>query len=290
MKPNILDDLNLLVWKLRHKFSPEYEYEYDSQGEVIHNFTPIQWTPDTLISLCISGVCGAFFGVVIAVCINTVLMEVPTSPSFTLYSSIIFIMIGLLILWKVVFPINTQEIMEETLLLRTPRFHLFIFGALNVVAGIFCLFLKRDSMTHFPLVFRFIVYGAIGMSVAFALTYGLVDIINCVVGFFRPGSARPLVESVLQIYIVIISSLFLGLIFGILFSIRDTSSGSLLQNFIEASQEGTKIHFLNYVDQRLCILTGVLWGGLAGVANEYIAKVEVSYNRLDQPVGFDEDI
>lgn len=284
----LLNALNLSIWKFRNKFSPVYEYEYNSEGEVLNDYTPIEWTSDAIKSLIISSICGAFLGVIVSICVNTVLIEIPASPSFTFYFACLFIIFGFLVLWKTLSVSITTAGAEDPY--ATPRRHLIVFSVVNILTGFFCFTLKRTSLIYLSSTLRFLAYGFLGMSTAFALTYALLDLINFLVGFFRPEMSHSLVESFLQIYVIIISSLLHGFIFGILFCLRDVSKMISYKEILDSSTTDSKIFFLKFIDDRLCFIIGVLCGGLIGLANEYIARVEASYNKLDQPVGFDDEI
>lgn len=288
-----LDQLNARVWTFRNQFSPVPEYEFDCHGEIQHNYTPIQWTPSAVFNLVLSGVVGAVLGVFIAMCVNTALVEVSVSSSFAIYFGILFVFVGLVILWRTFTQSNIPGLPDDVAAARVPRRHLLHFACLNIATGIFCFMVERSSLLGYPAAVRFVIYGVLGMSSAFALTFGLVDLMNLVTGFIRPESARPLVESVLQIYLVIGSSLMLGAVFGCLFSVIDVGPSSLDGTLLPqnvALRDAPSVQLANLIDERLCLPIGILWGSLAGLANEYVARVEASYNKLDQLVEFDADI
>lgn len=83
----MLDRLNEIVWTFRSQFSAIPEYDFDSQGEIVQNYSPIKWTNQGLFMLGMSGLIGAAFGVLVAMSVNTTLVEISVSSAFSLVSS-----------------------------------------------------------------------------------------------------------------------------------------------------------------------------------------------------------
>eukprot|EP00434_Breviolum_minutum_P045180 symbB.v1.2.040446.t1/scaffold7241.1/size12382/1 len=64
-------------------------------------------------------------------------------------------------------------------------------------------------------------YMTLGLAVAFALTFSIVDVLNYVIGFFQNSVAKPVVESSQQVFLVLIVSLAMGVVFGFTFGLLD---------------------------------------------------------------------
>lgn len=287
----LLDQLNQTIWGVRAKYSRLAEFDFDHEGEVIHNYSAIQWDRRKISSLTFSGIIGAIFGVMISCAVNTALVEMSVSAAFALYSGVLFVFVGLIIIWRI---INSSSIPhpDESPAARTPRRYLIVFACLNIITGVCCFIFETDTLLNLSTLPRIILYSLFGMSSSFALTFGLVDLLNLLAGAYRPESARPLVESVLQIYVVIITALAMGGLFGCLFGffeIENPDSITLFSSIFQHHQDST-VRLAHAIDPMLCIPIGIICGGLAGLANEYIRQIEISFNKLEQPVEFETDI
>merc|ERR1712129_641312 len=64
-------------------------------------------------------------------------------------------------------------------------------------------------------------YAILGTSVAFALTFSVVDLVNYILGFLQVAIAKPFVESAAQVYMVLTTALIMGGLFGLIFGIMD---------------------------------------------------------------------
>lgn len=216
----LLDQLNQTIWGVRAKYSRLAEFDFDHEGEVIHNYSAIQWDRRKISSLTFSGIIGAIFGVMISCAVNTALVEMSVSAAFALYSGVLFVFVGLIIIWRI---INSSSIPhpDESPAARTPRRYLIVFACLvsssfinflrllftnifsfnvqNIITGVCCFIFETDTLLNLSTLPRIILYSLFGMSSSFALTFGLVDLLNLLAGAYRPESARPLVESVLQV-------------------------------------------------------------------------------------------
>merc|ERR1711879_771570 len=117
--------------------------------------------------------------------------------------------------------------------------------------------------------------GILGTSVAFALTFSVVDLVNYVLGFLQVSIAKPFVESASQVYMVLTTSLIMGALFGLIFGVMDVED--------EVSYQ---IRLALLREERYCYPVGAILGGIVGFANEYIR--EEQENCSNMPNGFDE--
>ena len=65
--------------------------------------------------------------------------------------------------------------------------------------GIVCFVLERNWFVGLTPISKIPLYTILGVSVAFALTFSVVDLINYVLGFLQVSIAKPLVESPSQV-------------------------------------------------------------------------------------------
>merc|ERR1719251_469814 len=118
-------------------------------------------------------------------------------------------------------------------------------------------------------------YMVLGTSVAFALTFSVVDLVNYILGFLQVSIAKPFVESASQVYMVLVTALVMGGLFGLVFGIMDVED--------EVSYQ---IRLALLREERYCYPVGAILGGLVGFGNEYIREEEES-SAGGLPNGFD---
>lgn len=84
INPFFLSQLNKQIWNFRRKFSPISDYDFNSEGEIVHNYRPITWTRFALFELILSGCIGGIVGVFISVVINGTFIELILSSTFSM--------------------------------------------------------------------------------------------------------------------------------------------------------------------------------------------------------------
>merc|ERR1712232_1296972 len=105
--------------------------------------------------------------------------------------------------------------------------------------------------------------GVLGTSVAFALAFSVVDLVNYVLGFLQVSIAKPFVESASQVYMVLTTSLIMWAVFGLIFGVMDVED--------EVSYQ---IRLALLREERYCYPVGAILGGVVGFTNEYIREEE----------------
>merc|ERR1711862_464048 len=104
-------------------------------------------------------------------------------------------------------------------------------------------------------------YMTLGLAVAFALTFSIVDVLNYVLGFCQSSIAKPIVESSQQVYLVLVVSLAMGVVFGFTFGLLDVED-----------EEVYHIHVALMREEHYCFPMGTLLGAVAGFGNEYFRQ------------------
>merc|ERR1712113_317108 len=132
------------------------------------------------------------------------------------YFGILFIVVGGIILWRI-FSQDAGDGMGST----AKRKPLAAFALLIVLSGLICFTLQRQWYHGLTPMMKVPLYIILGTSVAFALTFSVVDLVNYVLGFLQVSIAKPFVESSSQVYMVLISALITGAIFGLIFGLMD---------------------------------------------------------------------
>merc|ERR1739840_83845 len=143
-----------------------------------------------------------------------------------------------------------------------------------------CFTLEQKWYQGMSPIMKVPLYMVLGTSVAFALTFSVVDLVNYILGFLQASSiAKPFVESAAQVYMVLATALVMGGLFGLVFGIMDVED--------EVSYQ---IRLALLREERYCYPVGAVLGGAVGFANEYIREEEESSSGGGLPNGFDEEI
>merc|ERR1719453_1974185 len=157
---------------------------------------------------------GGVLGVVISMVVNLALIEISISPFFSMYFGILFVLVGCLILWRVL----SHEASDP---LQLKKMHLSIFAGTIILSGALCFLLDRRMFVGLAPWMKVPLYMTLGLAVAFALTFSIVDVLNYILGFCQSTIAKPVVESSQQVYLVLVVSLAMGVIFGFTFGLLD---------------------------------------------------------------------
>merc|ERR1712217_35719 len=164
--------------------------------------------------------------------------------------------------------------------LQMKKLHLSIFAGTIIVSGALCFLLDRKMFVGLAPWMKVPLYMILGLSVAFALTFSIVVVLNYVLGFCQSSIAKPIVESSQQVYLVLVVSLAMGVIFGFTFGLLDV--------------EDEQVHHIRVAlmrEEHFCYPMGLLLGALSGFGNEYFRQQDdyACYQGVAQ-TEFDEDI
>jgi len=225
----------------------------------------IQENPMFIFRASAGGFIGLLLGIVVSLVVNCTLVEISISAFFSLYFGLLFIAVGSIILWRV----KVHSVADEKALNA--------FGMLIVFSGFLCFFLERHWYFNLNPILKIPLYTILGISVAFALTFSVVDLINYVLGFLQSDVAKPLVESPRQIHLVLLVALIMGALFGFIFGVMDIE---------DAVQYQIRLKLLK--QEHYCFPIGGVLGSLAGIGNEYLRELEAS--NPSYSTNFDDDI
>ncbi|CDI78101.1 hypothetical protein, conserved [Eimeria acervulina] len=236
---------------------------------ILFPWTRVEMTKDMICKGTISALVGVLLGIVSSLIVNCTLVEISVSSFFSVYLGIVFITVGAVILWRI--NVNADGASQGR------RLQLTFFAGLIVFSGVLCFLLKRNWFVGLHAIFKVPLYTVLGVSVAFALTFSLVDVVNYLFSFFQSSVAKPLVESREQAYMVLFFTLVMGGVFGFIFGLMDVE---------DEMQYQIKLALLR--EQQFCYPLGAIIGGLAGFSNEVLRQAEqrVRYCSTE----FDEDI
>merc|ERR1719387_1996943 len=192
-----------------------------------------------------------------------------------MYLGILFIVVGAIILWRI---FSQEDGIGSSPDQKQNKGPLAIFAVLIIVSGLICFALERHWYVGLTPLMKVPLYAILGTSVAFALTFSVVDLVNYVLGFLQVSIAKPFVESASQVYMVLTVALAMGGIFGLIFGVMDVED--------EVSYQ---IRLALLREERYCYPVGAVLGGLVGFGNEYLREQE-KRGGTSLPNGFDEDI
>jgi len=227
-------------------------------------------SPALIFNGSISGVVGVLLGIIISLIVNCTLVEISISSFFSLYFGILFIVVGGIILWRVFSQDGASPAQRKK--------PLAAFAMLIILSGLICFTLEQQWYHGLSPILKVPLYVLLGTSVAFALTFSVVDLVNYILGFLQVSVAKPVVESASQVYMILTTALIMGALFGLIFGIMDVED--------EVSYQ---IRLALLREERYCYPVGGILGGAVGFANEYIREEEQQCGS-GLPNGFDEDI
>lgn len=221
----------------------------------------------------VSAIVGGVLGVVISMVVNLALIEISISPFFSMYFGILFTLVGCLILWRVLAHETTEP-------LQMKKLHLSIFAGTIILSGALCFLLDRRMFVGLAPWMKVPLYMTLGLAVAFALTFSIVDVLNYILGFCQSSIAKPIVESSQQVYLVLVVSLAMGVMFGFTFGLLDVEDEQVYHIRVALMRE-----------EHYCYPMGLLLGCFAGFGNEHFRQKDdyTAYQGVAQ-TEFDEDI
>jgi len=239
----------------------------------------------------ISGFVGTCLGIAVSLIVNSTLVEISVSPFFALYFGLLFMSVGGIIIYRLngstLFSgnTNTDNVGEaDQAFLLAPedekrrKKQLTFFASLICFSGFLCFILEKNWFVGLSPTTKVPLYTILGVSVAFALVFSIVDLVNYLMGFLRASIARPIVESSHQVYLIMTIAMVMGACFGFIFGVMDIE---------DEIQYQVRLALLK--EERTCIPIGAILGAIAGFGNEYIRQKSDEYASIANS-GFDDDI
>lgn len=172
---------------------------------------------------------------------------------------------GCVILWR----LNTSKSIHQGDEIRSRQLQLTFFSVLIFISGALCFILKRNWFVGLSPVAKVPIYTVLGVSVSFALTFTIIDLLNCVVGLIRPQVAKTLIDSKSQVYVIMCITLLMGGIFGFIFGVMDVEDSLTYQ-----------IKLVLLREQHFCYPIGAILGAAAGFANEIVKHQEEQHAKM----------
>ena len=142
---------------------------------------------------------------------------------------------------------------------ETRKKYFLLFGFLIITLGILCFLLEKNWFIGLKPSIKVPFYGLLGISVSYALTFAIVDIVNYTFSHIFRG--KTVIENIQQTTAAVIGSIVMGGVFGLIFGVMDI-------------EDAGNYHFkLSLMKEELyCFPIGWGIGFINGCMNEYLRK------------------
>jgi len=148
-----------------------------------------------------------------------------------------------------------------------------------IVSGFLCFVLDKRFFMGLKPWMKVPLYTVLGSAVCFAMTFAIVDVLNYAIGFFQTAVAKPIVESVHQVGLVLVVSVMMGMAFGFTFGVLDV-----------ADEESYHLRIALLRDEKYSQPVGLALGAFAGAGLEYCRQRDDYSLAAAGKTEFDEDI
>eukprot|EP01054_Gregarina_sp_Poly1_P004369 Gregarina_sp_Poly_1__4368@NODE_2363_length_2231_cov_400_485213_g1505_i0_p1_GENE_NODE_2363_length_2231_cov_400_485213_g1505_i0NODE_2363_length_2231_cov_400_485213_g1505_i0_p1_ORF_typecomplete_len241_score13_62Saf_2TM/PF18303_1/1_7Saf_2TM/PF18303_1/65Nitrate_red_gam/PF02665_14/12_NODE_2363_length_2231_cov_400_485213_g1505_i07831505 len=208
-----------------------------------------------------SSAVGLILGMITSLIVNVALVEISISPFFALYFGVLFMLTGGVIAWRVAStPIADEE--------SRGRQRVFLFLALLVsVSGLLCCTIQKHWFFALPRLIKIPIYSLLGVSIAFALIFSTIDLMNVAFGLCQLSSARSPVDSAVQVSLIVGAALLMGCIFGFIFGILDV-----------ANEISYHVRLSLLREEQFCYPIGGVIGALVSI--ELLSNTRMSYDHV----------
>jgi hypothetical protein len=206
---------------------------------------------------------GALVGFLVTLLTTLALLEISTTAFFAVMLGGALICLSLVILARVLSATDSRRSSFS-------KYFVVGFALMVFAAGVFCFVLEKNWFTGLTPSSKVPMYALLGGALAFALTFTIVDVLNCIsakCGGPRPSPHVPIVGSSTQICVVLLASLCCGLYFGLLFGSLDV-------------EDDDKKHTRYHKSWQYSMPVGILLGAVVGAVNILTTKTRHEYDPL----------
>lgn len=193
--------------------------------------------------------------------LNNALIEISITPFFASVFGVVLFLLGALMMWRKLWEANESQRMRYTIL---------AFSALVLCSGVSCFLLERDWSRTLSPGQKVPLYMLLAVSLCFALTFSLVDLVNMAADACAPGRQYP-VSSPVQVALILAGSVTMGACFGLMFGVMDV-------------EHDDARHRKLFKEERNSLPIGVIVGSIVGWLNELLATPGESASVEQQAV------
>ncbi len=127
-------------------------------------------------------------------------------------------------------------------------------------SGLLCFVLERNWFIKMHYIYKIPLYSILGVAVwsvltqnhlsscpfvvydvvsfdSFALLFSIIDLINYCCGLCQNETSKPLVETEIQVYLVVTTAVIMGFVFGLVFGLLDVEDAKLSSLRVELLRE-----------------------------------------------------
>lgn len=212
-----------------------------TRGRLVHN-------------VALSAIFSALSGAIISVVVNNALIEISLTPFFAGVFGLVLLLLGALMVWRKLWDSHDAP---------CTRVLVLGFSSLVLFSGVSCFLLEKDWFMRISPAAKVPMYVSLGISLSFAVTFTLVDLINVYHDRHSYGYAdlrtRSAVSSPQQVAVVLAGSVAMGACYGLLFGAMDVED------------DRSRNHERLRTEERASLPIGLVLGGVVGAVNAVLA-------------------
>ena len=238
--------------------------------------------------LFVAAAIGGTIGATGSLIVNACLLEISLNGFFTVYFSLIFLIMGGFMLYRAVQKTKTQAEsqqggntatgqtstnLDQTFMKEEKNYVFVASAACVLISGVLIFFLERNWTRNFPYLFKVPIYTVVAMSLNYLVLFSIIDFVNFICSYLQTQHSLNIVEAPDQVLILLANCMVCGMLYGLIFSlldVEDTARWQLRQRF--------------FYEEGLCLPIGLVGGVIGGIANEVLRKNVVlsSQSRLEE--------
>lgn len=221
-------------------------------------------------------VVGALLGMILSIVVNSVLFEISINRLFSFYFGLIFCVVGSLIILRA----WTQSSWLKRIGVLTLAIIVILAGTLS--------FLFRTEWLWWGSFSKVLIYTILGIATSFTVTFSWVDIVTFIHDLAKRRENGPvhkwgLIESPVQIWLVLLIAVITGVTYGIIFGVVQ------LEEMTEKHHSRDRLMRSLGKTELFSLPFGLVLGALGALGNEYLRhrqmmqalKTEIEYKPLN---------
>eukprot|EP01126_Amoeba_proteus_P066828 TRINITY_DN9746_c0_g1_i5.p1 TRINITY_DN9746_c0_g1~~TRINITY_DN9746_c0_g1_i5.p1 ORF type:complete len:253 (+),score=50.78 TRINITY_DN9746_c0_g1_i5:446-1204(+) len=212
-----------------------------------------------IVYLCVSAILGALFGLFESCVIAFSLLEISISTVFAIVFGVGFCLLSFALARRIWVSVPVPQ-----------KYPLLFFSVMVLASGIASFFLRNDWIKNFGPSGKVPLYGLLGISFAFTITYSFSELIALSPWDQCCGTnsqVNPVFGSSKQIFALFGCSLLLGACAGLIFGLTDVED--------DDSSHNELLHSTLY-----CLPLGLVGGLLFGFGNEWYRQKNQGISHL----------